>query len=326
MRLLALLTFAGALLISSCQSSPQGEADLVVYVHDSLVSPEGLGAWVKPRFEKICQCRLELLSVGDAAQLVSRVQLETRGGRRPKGQVLWGLDLLTFDSIQGELDLSLKSPLKAKLAPHLRGPKGFFPVDYGVFAFMVNKKLMKHPPRKFSDLFEDRFRKKLLIQDPRMSTPGLAFFLYADQLGGLNYLRKIKSQWLTLTPGWDAAYGMFLKEQAPLVWSYLTSEAYHRSRNEEHFQAVLFEEGQPFQLEGAGILKGVQGKTLNLALKFVNFLQSPQVQSEIPVRQYMFPLRGVVPDSFSGLAKPKKWISLTPKKDFISRWKRAISP
>jgi len=45
--------------------------------------------------------------------------------------------------------------------------------------------------------------------------------------GYVDYWRRLAPNLLTITEGWDTAYGMFTSGEAPLVLSYTTSPAYH---------------------------------------------------------------------------------------------------
>src|SRR5206468_2130798 len=116
---------------------------------------------------------------------------------------------------------------------------------------------------RLTELSAPAWKRKLILEDPRTSTPGLDFVLYARAALGeraREFWRGLRGQWLTLAPGWDAAYGLFLKEEAPLVWSYTTSQAYHEEHGDaagenRRYSAILFEEGQPIQVEGAALVK-----------------------------------------------------------------------
>jgi thiamine transport system substrate-binding protein len=151
---------------------------------------------------------------------------------------------------------------------------------------------------------------------------------------------------LTLTPGWNAAYGLFLKKEAPFVWSYLTSQAYHSEMAREiaretdgktgkplpRYQAVLFKEGQPFQVEGAALIKGDahSKESQILARKFLEFLISPEVQKMVPKKAWMMPvLKGIeVPDSFRDLPLPLRLVQTqtdpTEMTKLLSRWKEIV--
>ena len=147
-----------------------------------------------------------------------------------------------------------------------------------------------------------------------------------------------------MSPGWDGAYGLFLKGEAPLVWSYTTSQAYHDEHGNHgwtqdgggrrQFQAVTLEEGQPMQVEGAALIRGAfvgsDPQMLSLARSFLEFLISPEVQQKIPRTNWMYPARDgiALPESFRSLTRPKTIIRLPTRKVEVdlslSRWAKAV--
>jgi thiamine transport system substrate-binding protein len=197
------------------------------------------------------------------------------------------------------------------------------------------------------DLLNPIWERRLLLEDPRTSTPGLAFLLYTEKvLGGggevWKFWKKLSRQWLAMTVGWEGAYGLFLKKEAPLVWSYLTSQAYHEENGDlagdkRRFQTLLFEEGQPYQLEGAAIVKGSLKSPEDriLARRFLEYLISTEVQKKIPKKLWMYPvLEGVeIPKSFQNLPKSIKLIPLAvpraPRNEtqrLLNQWRQSVSP
>ena len=232
----------------------------------------------------------------------------------------------------------------SEILPELKVASGFLPFDYSVHAWMADREALEASklPATISvrDLLRPRWKRNLLLQDPRTSTPGLAFLLYTEQVLGAQvweFWRALRSQWLTLAPGWDAAYSMFLRKEAPLVWSYTTSQAYHvelgKPGTEGRYFAVLFEEGQPVQIEGAALIKGgvASDEQRKLARKFLEFLISPEVQKRIPLKNWMLPVRRntVLPESFKNLPQPKRIVK-TPVEAarlsaILSAWGKVVS-
>ena len=73
-------------------------------------------------------------------------------------------------------------------------------------------------------------REKIIIEDPRTSTPGLGLLLWMQvslRRQGRASLAEVGAEIVTVTPGWSEAYGLFTKGEAPMVLSYTTSPAYH---------------------------------------------------------------------------------------------------
>jgi thiamine transport system substrate-binding protein len=219
---------------------------------------------------------------------------------------------------------------------------GFVAFDYGVLGWIWNPKWrgfsgssVPEPPRRWRDLLRPEWKKKLLLQDPRTSSPGLGVVLGVREAVGDDFSRffsALRAQWVTLAPGWSGAYGLFLKDQAPLVWSYTTSQAYHRQQDPQApYQALVFDEGNPLQIEGAlAIEKAVDSpESLALAKRFLEFLVSTEVQALVPQKQWMLPARkGVkLPRSFRGIPQPKKQWILGVQSDLstvLREWETAI--
>lgn len=134
----------------------------------------------------------------------------------------------------------------------------------------------------------------------------------------------------------DGAYGLFLKREAPLVWSYTTSQAYHEEHGDlaKRYRAILFEDGQPVQVEGAMLVKGAfdgaEGpQRLRLARRFLEFLLTRDVQERIPHANWMYPVtkEARLPDSYAHLPHPKL-VRIVPTADDVDRtmteWSRTV--
>jgi thiamine transport system substrate-binding protein len=299
--------------------------ELVVYAYDSFVAPEGLGPEIFSLFEKECGCRVRALASGDGGQLVGRLQLDAERGKSVAHVVL-GLDQHLWTRAKPWLEPFEKWRPKGfdKISKRLLiipPAEGFLPFDYGVFAFIADTQALKKNgepkalPKSVKDLLLPQWKRNFILEDPRTSTPGLAFLLYTQAVLGSevwNFWGALKGRWLTMAQGWDSAYGLFLKGEAPLVWSYTTSQAYHAEHGDHfgRYQAVLFNDGQPFQVEGAALVRrDWESKEARvLAQRFLEFLVSPEVQRRIPKKNWMLPVvKGVIlPKSFKSIPEPKK--------------------
>ncbi len=120
----------------------------------------------------------------------------------------------------------------------------FLPFDYGHFAIVYDTEKMKNPPKSLDELVNGDPSQKIILQDPRSSTPGLGFLLWMKSVYGEKAgeaWAKLKPRILTTSPGWSEAYGLFTKGEAPMVFSYVTSPAYHMTaENTERYQAAAF--------------------------------------------------------------------------------------
>jgi thiamine transport system substrate-binding protein len=221
-------------------------------------------------------------------------------------------------------------------------PAGFLPYDYGVFAFVADTRELarkKLPlPRSIQDLLATSWHRNVILEDPRTSAPGLAFLTYTRQVKGegvWEFWKQFRSQWLTLTPGWDGAYSLFLRAEAPLVWSYTTSQAYHAEHGDKEgrYRAIVFDEGNPIQIEGAALVRGWSGddpEAFVRARSFLEFLISDEVQALVPRKNWMLPVirKTPLPPGFLNLPQPQKVLKadMQPQesREMLQQWSKII--
>ena len=303
--------------------------ELTVYTYDSFVSDWGPGPAVKEAFEAECGCTLNLVGAGDGAALLGRLKLE---GARSGADIVLGLDtglisaaletgLFMAHTIEADLDLPLEwaDPL-------------FLPYDWGYFAFVGNRGVAH--PADFRELAASDL--KIVIQDPRSSTPGLGLLMwvksvYGDEAGAI--WDGLADNIVTVTPGWSEAYGLFLEGEADLVLSYTTSPAYHLIAEEDDSKVALpFREGHYMQIEVAGKLAATDQP--ELADQFLRFMISDRFQSIIPTTNWMYPAvmpDAGLPEAFSTLIQPDTAILApidqadTLRDLALDEWLRALS-
>lgn len=284
---------------------------LTVYTYDSFVAEWGPGPAVEKAFEATCGCDLQYVAPGDAAALLSRVLLE---GKDTKADVVLGLD----NNLMAEAEASgLFAPRPAAdLAlslPVAWDDPTFVPFDWGYFAFVYDKIKVTAPPANFADLGASDL--KILIQDPRSSSPGLGLLMWVRAAYGekaAEIWTGLRDNIVTVTPGWSEAYGLFLKGEADMVLSYTTSPAYHLiAEGDDTKAAAPFTEGHYLQVEVAG--KIAASPNGELADRFLAFMTSPDFQAIIPETNWMYPAvtppEGL-PKGFETLIQPQKALML----------------
>jgi len=307
---------------------------LTVYTYESFISEWGPGPKVKAAFEKTCDCTVTFVGVADGVALLTRLKLE---GTSTRADVVLGLDtnLVTEAKQTGLFDTHGIDTSSVKI------PGGFtddifVPYDYGHFAVVYDTKTIKTPPTSLKELVEGDPSQKIVIEDPRTSTPGLGLLLWVKSVYGDNAPEawaKLKKRVLTVTPGWSEAYGLFTKGEVPMVLSYTTSPAYHMvSDKEDRYQAAAFSEGHYIQIEVAGLLKAAPQK--ELARDFLKFMITPGFQDTIPTNNWMMPVSATsepLPDAFGKLVNPKKTFLMSAdevaknRKAWIDEWLAAMS-
>lgn len=326
--------------------------ELSFSTYDAFMAPGGPGPELQRAFEARCPggCRLRAISNGDAGQIVTRLEQEAARKARPSAQVMLGIDQQLWPRAVGFAEPwgSWRPRDSKALLPEAReqaqAAPAFLPFDLGALAFMADQATLRRwglpAPRSLRDLLKPEYRRRILLEDPRTSSPGLAFLLYTREVlksspsEWMDFWKRLRSQWLTLTPSWSAAYGLFASGEAPLVWSYTTSQAYHREHGdrEGRYQALLFDEGQPLQVEGAALVRGSfqSERQRALAREFLNFLISPEAQAILASRNWMLPVRrGVsLPSAFRGLPEARRRIRLPTDpaevRRALSEWSQAV--
>lgn len=314
MRLLARILLSLSLPFLALSCAKKEEAELTVYTYDSFVAEWGAGPRLATLFEKETGIKVKFVSKGDGGQVLSAAILERKA---PKADILLGLDNQLAPKVLGA---ELLRPYAAKgldsLAPWLRfdPSKRLTPFDYGHFAIIWDSAKLKSPPASLEDLTKPEYAKKLILMDPRTSTPGLGFLAWTKAVYGPAwglYWKRLAPSILAMTPGWDTGYGLFTAGEAPLVISYATSPAYHLENDKtERYKALEFKEGHPVQIEAAGILKDCPHP--RNAERFLDFLLSPEAQAELPLTQYMYPVveETRLPGSYSLALKPARTLSI----------------
>ncbi len=316
-----LLSLVSALAISAAAVPAFAQEKLTVYTYESFTAEWGPGPQVEKAFEAECACDLEFVSVADGVALLNRVKLE---GASTKADIVLGLDT----------NLTAEAKATGLFSPHgalidVNVPGGwsddvFVPFDYGYFAVVYDTEKLKNPPKSLKELVEGNADEKIVIQDPRTSTPGLGLLLWVRSVYGdkaPEAWAKLKAKVLTVTPGWSEAYGLFTKGEAPMVLSYTTSPAYHMvAENTQRYQAAPFEEGAYLQIEVAGITKS--GAKNPLAKQFLTFMTGPKFQDVIPETNWMFPAGKTdkpLHPAFDKLVKPSKTLLFSPEEVAANR-------
>jgi len=328
-----LLTFSAA--AGTASPAVEQAPELVVYAYDSFVAEWGPAPLVIPKFEEKNGVEVKVISVGDAGQVLNRAILEKDN---PQADIVLGIDSnMLSRALEEEVLQPYRSPNLDAIPGRLifDSTHSVTPFDYGYFAFVYDSEALKDPPESLEELTDPRFRKRVIVQDPRTSSPGLGFLLWTIAVYGeeyLEYWKRLQPSLLTITDGWDTAYGMFTSGEAPMVLSYTTSPAYHVEYEQtERYRALLFEEGNYLQIEGMGILKGAPHP--ELARKFIDFILTEDFQAEIPLTNWMYPVDPQVdtPESFRFAPEPERALQLPAaevrnnRERWVKAWVKLVS-
>jgi thiamine transport system substrate-binding protein len=307
----------GAFFVAGCgsdsdKSSPR-TSTLTLLAYESFTMPPEVFA----PFTAETGITVNVALSGDAGELISKAAL-TAGN--PEGDVLWGVDnTLLSRAIEAEIfDPYTSSTAPVDDALIKAGAQAVTPVDFGHVCVNYDiadlKRLELEPPTSFNDLIDSAYRGLLVVQNPALSSPGLAFLLATVARYGDNwteYWQKLVANDVLVVDGWsDAYYSSFTKYggDRPLVVSYSTSPP-----AEVLFADPPLPPNSPAptgvvidtcfeQIEFAGVLRG--SKDISAARLLVDFLVSRTFQEALPENLFVYPVNrdAVLPQSFISYA------------------------
>ncbi|MCB1756144.1 MAG: thiamine ABC transporter substrate binding subunit [Gammaproteobacteria bacterium] len=335
MRSLLSVLFATMALLTT-RAALSEPSTLVIYTYDSFTSEYGPGPKIKDAFETQCGgCSIEFVALDSSAGILNRVRLE---GASSKADIVLGLDnnLMAEAQASGLLE-SAGTDLSALDLPIEWKSDLFVPYDYGYFAFVYDTEKLENPPKSLKELVDAPDSLKIIVQDPRTSTPGLGLLLWVKSVYGDQATQawiKLRKKIVSVTKGWSEAYfSLFMNGEAPMVLSYNTSPGYHMAIDKtERYQAAGFSEGHYLQIELAALLKNSKNK--ELGRQFLQFILSEDFQETLPLTNVMYPVIDIgeqLPTEFDTLIKPASTLQFSPmeirenKKAWIDEWLDVMS-
>jgi thiamine transport system substrate-binding protein len=271
--------------------------DLTLVTHDSFVMSKAQIA----DFEKKSGFILHLVKAGDAGALTNRLILTKNS---PIADAVFGIDN-TFAGVamkNGIIDGAFTATDFGNVC-----------VNYDKFWFASHHLA---PPRTIAALTEPAYKNLTVLEDPRLSSTGLAFLAATVDIYGGNFAtfwQALKANGVKIDSGWDSAYytdfsGSSGKGNYPIVLSYNTSPA-DEVRADGNSQTAAILDSCFQQTEYVAVLKGAKNPVGAKAL--INYLLSPDFQKTFPTTMYMYPID-------KNVALPSTWQSHTklPSKTF----------
>lgn len=270
-----------------------GKKIVRVFGYSTFTSSYGPGPLLKEKFEKTCDCKVDFIEGSDSGILLQRLKLE---GDSLGADVVIGFDQYDLQKALSEqkwkkidfTNLPLKNDLKEALTNNY-----FVPYDWGILGFVYRKNGILRLPTQLDDLMNVEFQRKISLQDPRTSSPGMQFLFWVikskGEEEGFNFIKKLFGQVHSYAPSWATSYGLFQKNQSQLVFSYITSPLYHQivEKNND-YDFLRFKEPHPVQYEFLGIPENC--RECELGEKFVNLMLSVEGQKLIMEKNFMFPV------------------------------------
>lgn len=330
-RLLPVAVMTALPLLAEAGTQPE----LNVYTHPSFAAEWGPGPAIKDAFEAHCECTLNYTVLDSGGAILQRLRLE---GESTPADVVLGLDTGTMASArQTGLLAHHERKLDSLALPIDWKDDTFVPYDWGYFAFVYDTEQLPEPPQSLDALIAAPDDLKIILQDPRTSTPGLGLLLWMHAVYGEQAPEKwqqLSDKILATTQSWsDGYFSLFMNGEAPMILSYSTSPAYHMAVDKtDRYQAARFEEGHYLQVEVAALVKTSDNKPL--ARSFLDFMLTRDFQRHIPLKNVMYPaidLGNEMPEVFGKLIKPTQALYLDPadvsdiRRRLVNDWLDALT-
>ncbi|HSM02538.1 MAG TPA: thiamine ABC transporter substrate-binding protein [Acidimicrobiia bacterium] len=297
MKRLLIFVAALAVLTASCVSE---EPVVRIVAHDFFaVSDEVIAA-----FEEETGIDVRIVQGGDAGAVVNQAIL-TKGN--PVGDVLFGVDnTLLSRALDAEIFERYESFLIPEIPDQFELSPFVTPIDYGDVCINYDKSAFGDdlpPPSTLEDLADPRYRGMLVVEDPTVSSPGLAFMLATIVRFGesgdytwLDYWADLRQNDVSIAADWGTAYyGMFSGAgdgDRPIVVSYATSpaaEVFGAEPPIPELSTAAMQDGCYRQIEFAGVL--VNSDHPQNARTFIDFMLSLEFQEDVPGQMFVYPVR-----------------------------------
>ena len=249
---------------------------------------------------------IEVLDGGSAAVLVNQAVL-TAGN--PVADVLFGIDnTLLSRALAADVFVPYTSPNLTAVSPGLvLDPEHrVTPIDYGDVC--LNYDLLAFtdppPPSGLIGIIDPAYRGMTVVQDPTLSSPGLAFMLTtiaefgeSGEYTWLDYWADLRANDVTVVSSWSTAYfdrftGARSGGDLPIVVSYATSpaaEVLFATEPDTVASTASLTEDCFRQIEFAGILAGTPNESEAQAL--IDFMLGQAFQEAIAPNMFVYPAR-----------------------------------
>ena len=286
--------------------SPEEVQTLTVMTHDSFSVSEAVAV----AFEQEHNAKLVFLKSGDTGSALNRAILSKAN---PLADVFYGVDntFLTRALEEGIFE-PYSSPLLENIPDEykLDPDNGALPVDYGDVCINYDKAWFEQNnlavPETLEDLIKPEYNGLLIMENPALSSTGLAFLLatiaHFGEEGYQGYWQSLRENDVVVVSDWETAYytnfsGSSGKGPQPMVVSYGSSPAaeviYAEVELTEAPTASITGPDTCFrQIEFVGILKGTKNRAL--AETFVDFMLSPAFQADMPEQMFVLPVNDQV--------------------------------
>jgi len=300
---------------------------LTIYTYESLMADPYYD--IESNFSQYAGIPKDQISIqrfGDANEIISRLVAEKDN---PVADVAIGIDNALIHLINPNEVLEKYQPLgiddiDQNLITNL-DPQGYLiPYDYGIISLFYQNQIINASNTPiienftFDKLLNSNIMSKIIIENPKFSSPGLGFLLwtiaiYGDKQNQIDGL--LQQDWrefwqkagpsVNITKSWGEAFTVFFDpaEEKPIMVSYGTSPAYGNCLwGDESTSALLTHENDTnngwLQIEGLGLVKNAPNS--DNGKKFIDWFLSTDLQDKIPGTQWMYPAntKASIPECF----------------------------
>ena len=304
MRIISITLVVLFILATGAATHAQEDTTLTLLTHDSFNISEDVLA----SFTETHGIEVEILRAGDAGGMVNQAVLSRNN---PQGDMLFGVDNTFLGrALEGDIFEAYESPRLENVPEEfiLDGEYRVTPIDYGdvclnfdVAYFTENDLAL---PETLRDLTDPQYDGLLAVENPAISSPGLAFLLATVAEFGeegeytwLDFWADLRANDVRVTDDWTSAYyGEFSGASdgtRPLVVSYASSPPAEVIFADPPVDAAptgsITADGMCFrQIEFAGILQGTENR--EAAELFIDFMLSREFQEDVPLQMFVFPV------------------------------------
>ncbi len=295
----------------------RGKGALVVYTYDAF--PQQLSSMITDHLSTSYGTTVEFERFADTGGVYNQLIAELDD---PRADVVIGLDTTYLPMIRTARALEPYRPDAVRYVESaLVVDREFLAVafDYGGVTLNYDSEALPEPPLTWEELLDPAFEKSIILMNPATSSPGRNFLLFTVFEFGpdrfLDFWKRLKPNILTVAGTWFEGYGLYIEGEAPIVLSYETSPAYHIEYEGTDRYKQIFLDGRAYaQIEIAGIVRGAAHR--KAAERLIDYLLSEEFQTQIPLNQFMFPVRtGItVPEAFEA-ARSRRTLVRVPEAD-----------
>jgi thiamine transport system substrate-binding protein len=314
--IIAVVSICVILVVAAYAAVTWWKPRFVVYTYSSFLDWGDEGAEVVldrafAPFEEMYGVDVEIILLEvDANGIISKLVAESAN---PVADVVIGIDniLILQEAARNVLEpyMSPSLDLINETFVDILDPDHYLtPFDFGLVTLIYSTNTINtttHPQLgniTFSDLADVELASALVTENPHFSSPGLSFLLSQIAV----YEKLLSQDWTTwwedvkddidVQEGWSEAWSVWSSDpNRHLLVSYGTDPAYsanYLGTAPDTAVAPFYYNDQYWawmQVEGVGLVRN--GPNPDLGRAFIDYCLNASVQTEIPLNQWMFPVR-----------------------------------